>query len=183
MKYLKGILLTLLSSIFLFSACGADMFDRRLHEPDEFRSPDDLIMSFYPQYECWKSPFNPHEVLRHWPLLLLEYVKRPMLLVMVGNPKIEWNENYKIGEDPSEILIPEGEITAVVVFVFAEMAPQYVELLTYGYADREGNYYIYKWNVDQECYTLYKAGPKALETVDTWVKTNYTNKLYDPTDR
>lgn len=142
MKYLKIALVLLGTLLLLFSCTNTRMKNTQ---------PSGMPTDFYVKHNCWESPFDPHEILDSWPVIKTKMMDNYMALIMVGNPKIDWE--YKLEMD-----IPEGDLTLAVVFAFVELPTGVVELFSFGYVDKDSTFYIYAWNIQQNCYTLYKTG-------------------------
>jgi len=151
MKSLKNIFLLVLGSLFLLSACaGLQPSKPVITNPTvEEKAPD-----IYVKHDCWKSPFDPHKILKDWPKLTIKPVSGSMVLLIAGNPKINWKEDYQIGTPFSSMPVPEGEITSVVMFVFARIAGGTIELAVFAYKDKDGVKYTYIWNEQKDCYVI-----------------------------
>jgi len=154
MKLLKVTGLLLLACVFLTSCAALKsisvptalaqptplMPERKLHEPDEFKTGNNPPITFYVKHNRWESPFNPHEVLRYWVKVMAQPVNEQVMIAVVGNPKIDWKVLVERGIDPTRVAIPRGEIAASVVFIFVR-PPQGqgpVQLFTYVYKDDMG---------------------------------------------
>lgn len=144
MKHLK-IALVLLGTLLLLFSCTSIL--------TENNQPGNTPTDFYVKHDCWESPFSPHEILDSWPIIKTKMANDYMALVMVGNPKIDWEQKRELEMD-----IPEGELTLAVIFVFVELSTGKIELFSFGYVNKDSTFYIYAWNIHQNCYTLYKTG-------------------------
>jgi hypothetical protein len=71
------------------------VFDRKQHEPDEFKQGKHEDPDFYVKRSPWDSPFNPHEVLRYWEKLSADQVGPQSVATLAGNPKINWKVTDK----------------------------------------------------------------------------------------
>ena len=152
MKYLKMACLFLLAGLFLLTSCAGlqSTSKRQLHEPEAFKENKNLPINFYVKHDCWKSPFNPHEVLQYWVRLGAQQLNPVMAITIVGNPKINWRQLR--GTNPMGVAIPPGEITTAVVFVFAKTRMGTIELVSYGYKDNLGIKRIFMLDVETKCY-------------------------------
>jgi len=145
MKVLKTLLVVMLGTLVLLFSCAAI-------KPSE--RPDNKPVVFYTQYDCWQSPFNPHKILTSWNVVAADKLKLNMVLVLVGNSKVDWEKVKLQNIDPSLAPIPKGEIASSVGFVFVNTSIDTVELVLYLYANKLGVFHIYKLNVETECYEL-----------------------------
>lgn len=155
MKVLRITFLLVLGSLFLLFACAAQQPDKPIiTNPVVEEKSLESKTSIYTQYDCWESPFSPHKVLDTWPKLSIYPTKALMIMVIAGNPKINWQTDYVPGTPFTSVAVPEGEVTSVVVFVFGIVDVKTVELLVFGYQDRYDQYSVYKLDIDKECYVL-----------------------------
>jgi len=151
MKSLKSIFLLVLGSLFLLSACaGVQPSKPVITKPVPKASKPPL----YVKHACWKSPFNPHEVLENWTKLVMKPLSGAMVMTILGNPKINWKQDYQAGPKYSATPVPEGEITSVVIFVFVTVDRITLELAAFGYKDKHGIKHTYMLDVDTNCYIL-----------------------------
>ena len=132
MKYLKSIFILVLSSLFLISAC-AGVYPSKPVITNPTEKP---ALDFYVKYTCWKSPFNPHEMFRNWTKLVTNPISPVMTMTLVGNPKINWKQDYKVGTNYLAVPVLEGE------------------LASFGYMDKHGINRIYVLDIDTNCYIL-----------------------------
>jgi len=152
MKFLKLVLVVL----FITSCVSLNATSKRqLHEPEEIKSPRAPAPDFYVKHDCWKSPFNPHEVLQYWVKLGSRQLKPNAAIAVVGNPKINWREIS--GNKSLNVPIPPGEIASLVVFVFAKTQSGTVELMSYGYYDDLGVQRVFVLNAKAKCYEKHLA--------------------------
>ena len=120
MTFLKTAGLLILALLFITSCASlSPTSQRQLHEPEAVKTPGTPAPNFYVKHGCWKSPFNPHEVLQYWVKLGARQVNEKVAVALVGNPKIDWQQHRASGANPIEAAIPPGEIASTVVFVFA----------------------------------------------------------------
>ena len=139
--------------IFLFLFFPSK-FNRKLNEPIEFKSGDHPAVAFYKQRGPWDSPFNPHEVLRYWEKIYAEPMSSISLLVIAGNPKIDWTGNEK---SPDSLSIPEGEFASAVAFIFMIVRdPKKPELIGYGYTNRNGRKQLFRWEEKKKKYAQFR---------------------------
>jgi len=182
MKALKNTLLLVLCSLFLLSACAGLQPNKPVvtnSTPEEVKSPEHPPLDFYVKHDCWRSSFNPHEVLQYWAKLDDRQISETMLLVIVGNPKINWERDYQIGTNYSDMPVPAGEITSAVIFAFIRVDISTIELAVFGYKDKDDISYTYRWSKTDNCYLLHPAADQA-----ACFNNNYfVAKLIDPTDR
>lgn len=165
MKLFKIISLLVLSLCFLTACANLSSLsptpavaqptlnsERKLHEPDEFKTTEPAP-NFYVRHFCWKSPFNPHEVIHYWIKLSANQINEQIVVALVGNPKIDWSD-YKAGSKctPMNVKIPAGEIASAVIFVFAKTQSGTIELMGYGYNDDIGVKRMYVLNPKTKCY-------------------------------
>lgn len=153
MKYLKMACL-ILAGLFLFTSCAGlqSTSKRQLNEPEAFKQNKNPPVNFYVKHNCWKSPFNPHDVLQYWVKVGARQVNSIMVLVIVGNPKIDWKHNYGPGINPTKMPIPKGETASAVVFVFVRTPVNTMELVVFGYKDDLGVQNTYVWDKETNCY-------------------------------
>lgn len=153
MKFLKTAALLVLSFLFIASCASLNTTSKRqLHEPEEIRTPGTPALNFYVKHQCWKSPFNPHEVLQYWVKLTAQQLNPITALAVMGNPKINWQQLRGQGVTPMDVPIPFGEIATAVVFVFIRMEIGTVELMSYGYNDDLGIQHIFVLDLETKCY-------------------------------
>lgn len=151
MKSLKSVFLLVLCSLFLLSACAGLQPSKPVITNPTVEEP---VPDFYIKHNCWKSPFDPHKILKEWVNLVTKPIDSSMVMFVVGNPKIDWQIDYIPGTAFSDMPIPKGEITPAVVFIFAVLADKTVELVVFGYTDVYGIKCIYIWDEQQSCYRL-----------------------------
>lgn len=167
MKLFKITILLVLSLCFLTACANLSLLtpisavaqptynpERKLHEPDEFKT-DTPAPNFYVKRSCWKSPFNPHEVLHHWVKLEASQINEQVAVAVVGNPKVDWSNYRKQKVNDREAMnveIPAGEIASAVVFVFVKTQVGTIELISYGYNDDLGVKMMYAMNQKSRCY-------------------------------
>jgi len=168
MKLLKTAFLSVLACLFLFSCASfkappnapthATIVDRKAHEPNEFKSRKDPSTippdNFYVKHDCWKSPFNPHEVIRYWDTLMVKSLNPQVAMAVVGNPKINWETDWDKKSDPTLMPVPKGEPASAVAFVLAQTSPGVLELVAYGYINDLGITVLYSLNQENMCYEL-----------------------------
>ena len=155
MKALKIAFLLILGSLLLLFACAAQQPEKPIitNPVVEEKAPESNT-SMYTQYNCWKSPFNPHEALETWPKLSIYPTDSLLIIVVAGNPKINWQTDYVPGTPFTSVDVPEGEVTSVIIFVFGIIDADTIELLVFGYQDKYEQHSIYKLDVDRKCYVL-----------------------------
>lgn len=154
MKYLKMTCLLLLAGLFLLTSCAGlqSTSKRQLHEPEAFKENKNPPVDFYVKHNCWKSPFNPHEVLQYWVKVGAQQPNPMMVMLIAGNPKIDWKQSYQPGTDPTKMPIPKGEIASAVVLVFVKTPLNTIELIAFGYNDDLGVQNMYVWDKETNCY-------------------------------
>jgi hypothetical protein len=152
MKFLKTVGLLVLSFLFLLSCANLNTSKRQLHEPEEIKTPGTPVPDFYVKHQCWKSPFNPHEVLQYWVKLGAQQLNPNAAVAIMGNPKINWQQSTSQRRNPMDVLIPPGEITTAVVFVFTRTQMGTIELMSYGYKDNLGIQRIFVLDIETKCY-------------------------------
>ena len=150
MKALKNIFLLVLVSLFLLSACvGTQPSKPVITKP----VPKVSDIPLYTKRDCWKSLFNPHQILHEWPKLFVKPLSNMMVVVVAGNPKINWEENNRKRQH-LKMPVPEGEIAAIIIFVFVTIDGTTTELGSFGYKDKHGVSYIYALDMGTNCYIL-----------------------------
>lgn len=153
MKSLKAFIVLALS-VFLLGCVTPPDFDRHFNEPAEFKVGKHIATDFYNHKSPWDSPFNPHEVLRYWDKIHAEYMSPISLLIVVGNPKINWEGNK---QNPDGRPIPEGEFTSAVAFIFMTVGnSKEPELVGYGYTNRNGRKQLFRWEKKKKKYTWFR---------------------------
>jgi hypothetical protein len=102
----------------------------------------------YVQRLGWESPFDPHEVLTSWQRLWTGSVTQRETVVVMGNPKVKWDQEKLnlLGLDAKLIKVPPGEETAVILFIFVTTPIGTVELAGYGYYDDIGIQHLFVWD-------------------------------------
>lgn len=149
MKLLKVIsfLAILALMVISMSTSGAQQtLNRKLHEPKAFTSREAPAVNFYIKHNSWESPFNPHEVLQYWIKLGAHQFNGSTILILVGNPLIDWKFFKNNHISPFKVGPKRGEITSAVVFLFKPIEKGYIELTGYGYRDILGVLNIYILN-------------------------------------
>ena len=93
MKAFKITLVLMLGTLFLLSGCAGlqtktseTASSRQLHEPESIKVPNAPPVNFYTHHNCWKSPFNPHDVIQYWTKLGHRQLNQVTMLVLIGNP-------------------------------------------------------------------------------------------------
>lgn len=98
-------------------------------------------------YEDYESNFDPHKLFNEWSMLHGD-VRSSTILMVLGNPKIEWNESNR----DTEQLIPNGEITSQLVYIFQPRKDDLWELRVYMYRDKDGIIIAYVWDPIKKSY-------------------------------
>lgn len=156
LKSLKVFVVLALYAFLVFGCVTPSEFNRKLNEPVEFKAGDRQSTDFYNHRSPWDSPFNPHEVLQYWESIGAESLNLISVMVIVGNPKINWQEIDINQQDPFRLPIPKGEFASAVVFIFTTIDdPKKPELFGYGYTDKNGREQLYEWNKDKKRYTQF----------------------------
>lgn len=179
MKFLKTAGLLVLALLFMTSCAGFNTTSKRqLHEPEEIRTPGTPAPNFYVKHSCWKSPFNPHEVIQYWVKIGARQLNPIAVMIVAGNPKINWKQDYR-GTDPTLVPIPKGEIASAIVFFLVKTPTNTIELVAFVYKDDLGVQNLYILNMETKCYER-KLIPKHQQSyADAYLKTVFN--LY-PTD-
>lgn len=184
MKYLRHTFLLVLCSLFLLSACASVQTSKPVvtnSTQEEVKPADDEhpALDFYVKHDCWRSPFNPHEILQYWKALDIRPINESMVMAIAGNPKVDWNNDYKEGTLYTEMPAPEGELTSAVVFIFVKVGVSTIELAVFGYKDTNGISHIYIWSEADNCYILNPTDDQAACYNNSYL----TTKPVDTTDR
>jgi hypothetical protein len=108
-----------------------------------------LVLGFWEQLgQCGQFHFAyPHEIFSKWELLHSELSSTTFFCV-VGNPKIQWNETNR----DTEQLIPIGEITSKVMYIFQPRPDDLLYLAVYMYKDKDGYIISYVWDPIKKSY-------------------------------
>ncbi len=150
---LRLLFVTILS--FLMFSCVAietkPIFDRQQHEPTEFKKEARPEITFYNKRSPWESSFNPHEVLQYWTKVWMGRTNPSVLIVIMGNPKINWKNIDIRRNNPGEMRPPKGEFSAAVMFLFQAVRGAKPELTNYGYI-LNGIKHFYRWNNYKDIY-------------------------------
>ncbi|KKN13331.1 hypothetical protein LCGC14_1007640 [marine sediment metagenome] len=155
MKSLKTFIILALFAFLVFGCVTTPEFNRKLNEPAGFKVGNHPSIDFYNQRSPWDSPFNPHEVLQYWEKIYTEPMSSRSLLIVVGNPKINWEESDK--QNPGKLSIPEGEFASAVAFIFFALKdPKVPELAGYGYTDRSGRKQLFRWKEKKKKYARFR---------------------------
>jgi hypothetical protein len=171
MTFLKTAGLLILAFLFITScAILTSTSQRQLHEPEAIKTPGTPAPNFYVKHECWKSPFNPHEVLQYWVKLGARQINESVAVALVGNPKIDWEQYRASGAKLTEAAIPPGEIASTVVFVFARTPAGTIELASYGYIDDLGVQRVFALNLETKCYEKYLIPKQQQSCSDDYLK-------------
>jgi hypothetical protein len=172
MTFLKTAGLLILAFLFIASCASlTTTSNRQLHEPEAVKTPGTTAPNFYVKHKCWKSPFNPHEVLQYWVKLGARQLNKSIAVAIVGNPKISWQQYRTSGDNPMDATIPTGEIASAVVFVFAKTPAGTIELMSYGYKDDLGIQCIFALNLKTGCYEKYLIPKQQQSCFDDDLKT------------
>ena len=165
MKLLKVVSLLFLAALLLISCASIKSLatpiaaaqptidqQRKLHEPDEFKTGNNPPITFYIKHNKWESPFNPHEVLQYWVKVMAQPVNDQVMVAILGNPKIDWEVLVSRNIDPTKVAIPKGEIASSVIFIFVRTPQRTIELFSYGYKDDLGVQHAYVLDVETRTY-------------------------------
>lgn len=153
MKLPKAFIVLALSIFLVFSCVTIPELNRKFNEPAEFKVGNHLSIDFYEQKEPWDSSFNPHEVLRYWKKIHANIMSSRSMLIIVGNPKINWTGNKR---SPDSLPIPEGEFASAVAFMFMAIKdPKVLELVGYGYTDRNERKQLFRWEESKKKYARF----------------------------
>ena len=71
----------------------------------------------YPEITKHDLPFDPHGILNEWKPILNAPIPPQSWAIIMGNPKVNWEE-VPDGLDPSLAIKPEGEKYTAIIFVF-----------------------------------------------------------------
>ena len=172
MKFLKTAALLVLSFLFISSCASLNTSsNRQLHEPEEIRTPGTPAPDFYVKHQCWKSPFNPHEVLQYWVKLGAQQLNPVTAIAIMGNPKVNWQQFR--GINPMDVPIPPGEFTTTAVFIFTRTQMGTIELMSYGYTDDLGIQRVFVLNIETKCYEKHLLVTQQQSCLDYSQKTTF----------
>lgn len=150
MKNLLVLLICIL--FFICTGCATAEIIAAPNTPSVAANPETAPQkeeSFYNIRSPWDSAFNPHEVFSSWISLTMNMdLNKGIMIVMMGNPKVNWEEAIVKYPNPNDIPFPPGEITMVVTFVFGlpVEAEDKVELVGYGYYDKDWKMMAFRWD-------------------------------------
>jgi len=150
--------LLLLSFVLIFLGCvtttkNTSKPKRPRIKKSIYIPPSEPPIIFYEQYNSWKSPFNPHKVLREWTKLSFN-VEESIYFITVGNPKHNWS-SWSKSKDPLNRNIPEGEVTSAVIFVFSIAKSKEIELEGFEFVDNLGIRNLFIWDKKVKCYVRF----------------------------
>lgn len=177
MKVLKITLILMLGALFLLSGCAGLQTktsdpapNRQLHEPESITSSNAPPVDFYTHYNCWKSPFNPHDVIQYWTKLGHRQINQVTMVVMLGNPTIDWK---KALENTVGVPVPKGEIAAIIVCVFVRTQVG-IELAAYGYTDNLGVRHTFRLDMETKCYKKHLIPTQQDSCVTNYLKATFS---------
>jgi hypothetical protein len=101
---------------------------------------------FYVVRSPWDSAFDPHKLIDEWVALTMDVDSDGLLIMMFGNPKLNWEVLIKTQPPIDEITLPPGEIAKMMTYVFIPREDGQLELYGYGYTTEGGGVTAYRWN-------------------------------------
>lgn len=102
--------------------------------------------NFYIIRSPWDSSFDPHKIIDTWTALTMNVDPKGYVVVVFGNPKIDWEAAIKNNTPYQDLFLPPGEISKLMTYVFVPRKDGQLELYGYGYVAEDGTKWAYRWD-------------------------------------